>query len=136
MSKLVQLSVFAQNKPGKIEKITGILAREDINILAITISGSDGFGIIKLIVDDTARAEAVLKKSGVAVSLNEVLAIELVDRPGGLFQVMQALARTGINIENANIFIPLTREKAYLVVEVENLKKTKKILEKEGLPII
>ena len=136
MNSLTQISIFAQNKPGKLEKVTAALAAAGVNILAVAITGAEGFGIIKLIVDDSAAAERALNEGGFTFSREKILAVGLVDRPGGLHAVVQALARNGVNIENAHIFIPDKREKAYLVVEVDDAKATKKILEREGLDIL
>jgi len=87
MDKLKQISIFSENKPGRLEKLTKVLADEGVNILAINIASSNGFGVIKFIVDKCELAYQKLKQNGFTVSLNEVLAIEMVDRPGGLFEV-------------------------------------------------
>ncbi|HBI47772.1 MAG TPA: amino acid-binding protein, partial [Smithella sp.] len=79
-----QLSIFAENKSGKLAQITGVLAKEKINIRATTIATADTFGIINLIVDDPQRAEAVLSQAGMTVHLREVLAVLIPDTPGGL----------------------------------------------------
>ena len=87
MEQLMQISIFSENKPGRLTKITKVLAEEGVNILAINIASSDGFGVIRFIVDKCDLAAQKLRQKGFTVSLNEVLAIELVDRPGGLFEV-------------------------------------------------
>src|SRR4030042_3774428 len=78
-----QLSIFAENKPGRLAAVTKVLAKEKINIRATTISTSDTFGVINLIVDDPARAKDVLTKAGMTVSLCKVLAVVIPDQPGG-----------------------------------------------------
>lgn len=136
MKELAQLSVFAQNKPGKLEKVTEALSAAGVNIMAVAITGGDGFGLIRVIVNDREGAEAALNAGGFTFSREEILAVGLEDRPGGLYEVVRALARHGINIENAHILIPEKREKAYLVVEVEDVKATRGLLERDGLEIL
>jgi len=133
MDKLKQISIFSENKPGRLEKITKVLADEGVNILAINIASSNGFGVIKFIVDKCELAYQKLKQKGFTVSLNEVLAIEMVDRPGGLFEVAQLLSKKRINIENAYVFILESRKRAFLIVEVEDIERAKKLLQQENL---
>ena len=133
MDKVMQVSVFSENKPGRIEKITGIFADEGINILAIAITSTNGFGIIKLLVDKYERAYEKLKESGFTVTLNEVLAIEMKDSPGGLYEVSHILSKNSINIENAYVYVVESRARAFLLVEVKDIEKAKESLSKEHL---
>jgi hypothetical protein len=127
-----QLSVFAENKPGRLAAVTGIIAREKINIRATTIATSDTFGVINLIVDDPKRAQAALSKAGMTANLREVLAILIEDKPGGLDELMQMLAREDVNINNAYGFVLESREKAVFVVDVDQTEKARKIIENAG----
>jgi len=129
----MQISVFAENKPGKIEKITRVLEEEGINILAINIASSDSFGVIRFLVDKCDRAYRRLKEDGFTVSQNEVLAIGMKDRPGGLHEVVRVLTRHKINVENAYVLVPEARKKAYLIIEVKEIEKAKVLLSKEDL---
>jgi hypothetical protein len=133
MDKVMQVSVFSENKPGRIEKITGIFADEGINILAIAITSTNGFGIIKLLVDKYERAYEKLKESGFTVTLNEVLAIEMKDSPGGLYEVSHILSKNSVNIENAYVYVVESRARAFLLVEVKDIEKAKESLSKEDL---
>ncbi|MGO9377275.1 MAG: ACT domain-containing protein [Dissulfurispiraceae bacterium] len=133
MDKVMQVSVFSENKPGRIEKITSIFAEEGINILAIAITSTNGFGIIKLLVDKYELAYEKLKQSGFTATLNEVLAIEMRDSPGGLYEVSHILSKNGINIENAYVYVVESRARAFLLVEVRDIEKAKGILSKEDL---
>ncbi|HUN55632.1 MAG TPA: ACT domain-containing protein [Smithella sp.] len=127
-----QLSIFAENKSGKLAKVTGVLAKEKINIRATTIATADTFGIINLIVDDPKSAEAVLSQAGMTVHLREVLAVLIPDTPGGLDKLMQLLHQEGININNAYGFVLESSRKAVFVVDVDQMQKTEKILEERG----
>jgi hypothetical protein len=127
-----QLSIFAENKPGKLAQVTGILAKEKISIRATTIATADTFGIINLIVDDPKRAEAALAKAGMTVHLREVLAILIPDKPGSLDSLTQLFYQEGININNAYGFVLESLKKAVFIVDVDQIQKTEKLLEQKG----
>jgi len=127
-----QLSIFAEDKPGKIAHVTSVLAKEKISIRATTISTADTFGVINLIVDDPKRAEAVLTQAGLTVHLRNVLAVLIDDKPGGLDNLMQLLYQEGININNAYGFVLESSKKAVFVVDVDKTEKTEKLLEEKG----
>lgn len=127
-----QLSIFAENKPGKLAHVTQVLARENINIRATTISTSDTFGVISLIVDDPKRAEAALAGEGMTVHLRNVLAVLIPDKPGGLNDLMQLLYQEAVNVNNAYGFVLESSRKAVFVVDVDQMEKTEKLLEKHG----
>jgi hypothetical protein len=127
-----QLSIFAENKPGRLAAVTQALAKEKINIRATTISTSDTFGVINLIVDDPARAGAVLTKAGMTVSLSPVLAVVIPDQPGGLDRLTQLLFSENVNINNAYGFVLEGNRKAVFVVSVDQIEKAEVLLEKNG----
>jgi len=127
-----QLSIFSENKPGKLAIVTSVLAKEKVNIRATTISTSDTFGVINLIVDDPKRAQAVLTRTGMLVKIRSVLAVLLDDQPGGLDKLAQLLAEENINVNNAYGFVLENRVSAVFVVDVDQPEKAEKILEKKG----
>ncbi|MBE0558705.1 MAG: ACT domain-containing protein [Proteobacteria bacterium] len=127
-----QLSIFAENKPGRLAAVTQILAKEKINIRATTIATSDTFGVINLIVDDPPHAEAVLKKAGMTVRLSRVLAVVIPDQAGGLDKLTQLLFAEGININNAYGFVLEGARKAVFVVSVDRIEAAEKLLEEKG----
>jgi hypothetical protein len=127
-----QLSIFVENKPGRLAAVTKVLAKENINIRATTIATSDTFGVINLIVDDPPRAEEVLTKAGMTVSLNRVLAVVIPDEPGGLDRLTNLLQMEKVNINNAYGFVLEGRRKAVFVVSVDQIEKTDALLEKNG----
>jgi len=133
MDKVMQVSVFSENKPGRIEKITKIFAQEGINILAISITSTNGFGIIKLLVNKPELAYEKLKGNGFTVTMSEVLAIEMKDSPGGLHEVSHILSERGVNIENAYVYVAESRARAFLLVEVKDIEKAKELLAKTDL---
>ncbi len=127
-----QLSIFAENKPGRLAKVTRILRKGKINLRAITISTSDAFGVINALVDDPKRACTLLEKEGLTVSLKEVLAVVIEDRPGGLDRLIELLFDNGINVENAYGFVLESRKNAVFVIDVDELDKAQLILKKGG----
>src|SRR5208283_4176284 len=133
MDKVTQISIFAENKLGKMEKVTKVFSDAKINILAISITSTNAFGIIKLMVDKPELALEKLKEDGFTVSLTEVLAIEMTDQPGGLHDVVHILAQNNVNIENASVYVAESRKRAYLLVEVKDIDKAKKLFENVNL---
>jgi hypothetical protein len=127
-----QLSVFAEDKPGKLAHVTSVLAKAKISIRATTISTSDTFGVINLIVDDPQSAEKAPTDTGMTVHLKSVLAVLIPDKPGGLDKLMQLLYREGININNAYGFVLESSARAVFVVDVDQIEKTEKLVEKNG----
>lgn len=123
-----QINVFAQNQPGRLERLTEVLREEGINIRAITIAGADDYGVIKLLVDDPQAAYLSLQREGFSAFLKDVIAVIMDDRPGGLHRVCKELGERGVNIEDAYGFVVKDRHTAVLVVEVEKIPEAEKIL--------
>ncbi|MCX6089487.1 MAG: ACT domain-containing protein [Candidatus Atribacteria bacterium] len=131
-----QISVFAENKPGRIEKITRLFWKEKVNIRAITISSANGFGVIKVLVDQPQKAFDALRAEGLPVYQQEVIAISMDDQPGELYKVARVLSENNINIEDSYGFVVKNREKAVLVLQVESQPQTQSILEKNGFQLL
>ncbi len=131
-----QVSVFAENKPGKISRITEILSRKKINIRAITISDSGDYGIIKLLLDKPQAGNEALQSEGIASTLKDIVAIKIDDSPGGLHRAASVLSEKGVNVEDAYGFTIRENNLAVFVFQVENVPLTEKILESEGFEII
>ncbi len=131
-----QISVFAENKPGSLARVTGILAREKINIRATTIATSDAFGVINLIVDDPDRAFKALAKEGVMATMKDVIAVVIDDRPGGLDKLTQCLFKENININNAYGFVLESWKTAVFVLDVDHKEKTVEVLKQKGFKML
>jgi len=123
-----QLTVPVDNTPGKLARVSGVLAREKINIRAITISSFGERGFFNILVDDPTLARKALEKAGIKTDLKEVIAVLIDDRPGGMDRLAQLLGAEGINIENAYGFVLESSKTAVFVVHVSELEKTQKIL--------
>jgi len=131
-----QISIFAENRPGRLERITGILKDAGVNIRAITISTSDGFGVIKLLVDQPDLAYKKLVAEGVSASKQSILALLMDDRPGGLHRITGVLGQRNINIEDAYGFVVQDRKQAVLVLEIEKMPQAAGILSQEGVHVL
>ncbi|MCX7981468.1 MAG: ACT domain-containing protein [Syntrophales bacterium] len=131
-----QISVFAENKPGKLAAVTRVLAQEGINIRATTIATSDTFGVINLMVDKPQKALEALGKAGMLVKTRKVLAVLIPDRPGGLDRLAQTLAVAEINVNNAYGFVLEKGTQAVFVVDVDQLEKAEQLLQAEGFTTV
>jgi len=134
--KIKQVSVFARNEPGRIKKITEVLADENINIRAITIASGDDYGVVKLLVSDPLRACRALKKEGLSVALNEVIAVQMEDKPGGLCKILKIFTENKINIEDAYGFVIKSGEVAVLVINIANIEEGIKILSSQDVRLL
>jgi len=113
--KIKQLSVFLENKPGALSAPCRLLAKADINIQTCSLADTREFGILRLVVEDTEKARRLLQRNGFAVKVTEVIALEVVDEPGGLAAILDALEGTGINIEYAYSLSGRTKGHALLL---------------------
>jgi len=129
---LKQISVFVENKPGRLAAVTEKLYEKGINIRAFTIAEAGDFGIIRMVVDKTSEAYKTLKDAGFTVSLTDVLAVEVEDRPGSLYRIAKALGDEGINIEYVYAFTS-EEHKALIILRVSDAERAKKVLEKLGV---
>jgi hypothetical protein len=134
MSAVNLLAVFVENKPGQTARITKMLADADVNICWVTIANSGSFGVMKFLVDKHDHAVRALKDKALMVSLLEVLAVEVPDKPGSLQAVADLLGRNNINLDNCSGFVANNR--AVLVIEVHALAQARAILEKQGLHLL
>jgi len=99
MMKVKQLSVFLENKAGRLANVTKVLGAADINILALSLADTSDFGILRLIVNDVEKAKDVLKANHFVCMITEVTAVEVDDRPGGLARILDVLVGKGVNVE-------------------------------------
>jgi hypothetical protein len=128
-----QISVFVENKPGRIERVTEILAKAKVNIRAFTLSGTYEYGVMKLLVDQPDKALEILTTQGIPASKREILAVLMDDRPGGLYRIAKAFGQRKMNIEDAYGFVIQDKKRAVLVVDVEKINEAKSVLREEGL---
>lgn len=131
-----QISVFLENKEGRVAQVTKILSDSKINIRALSIADTTEFGILRLIVDKPEKAEKALKGEGFTVSITEVIAVSIEDEPGGLAKALQVLHEGKISVEYIYAFISTTGHKANVILRVENCEKAINTLEGEGFLVL
>ncbi|NLY18394.1 MAG: ACT domain-containing protein [Clostridiaceae bacterium] len=131
-----QISVFIENKIGRLAKVTQILGEYNIDISALSIADTADFGVLRLIVNNPGKAKEVLEQQGFAVSVNNVIAIEVDDRPGGLSKVLAIFDKRGIGIEYMYAFVGYCEPgKALVIIRVENPEEALAVLQKEDVHI-
>jgi hypothetical protein len=127
-----QITVFAENKPGRISYVARTLGKNNINIRAITISDRGEYGLINIIADDPDKAYQVLLNEGFSVSRNYVIGVIMKDRPGALADVTEYLNENGINVANAYGFILQEGDRAVLILEIDDFDKAEEAIQRGG----
>lgn len=131
-----QISVFLENKIGRLAEITELLGENKINIRALAIADTTEFGILRLIVDDPQKTQNVLKKKGFAAKQTDVIVVQVKDKPGGLANILRVLQKSGVNVEYLYAFVKQSGEDAFVVFRIENSDKALKELQEEGVRIL
>ena len=131
-----QLSIFIENRKGRLEEITRILGENDIDIRALSIADTTDYGILRLIVNDSSKAEQVLSKNNITVSITKVLAIAVSNTPGGLHGAIKVLSSNDIEIEYMYAFINPKKDAAFVVIRVEDNDKASEILQDGGISML
>jgi len=128
-----QLSVFVENKPGKLVEALEALSAAKIDLRAMSLADTSDFGILRIIVDKPSEALLVLNDAGFLVKSSEVLAVVIDDKPGGLAAVLRILSDVGVDIEYTYAFIAHSHDKAYVILRVDNNDAAAKILKASGI---
>jgi hypothetical protein len=131
-----QISLFLENKKGRLWEAMDVLAKAKINIRALSIADTSDFGILRLIVPDPEKAKKVLMKSNFAFRENDVIAVEVSDRPGGLAGVLKILTDADINVEYMYAFVEKSGKKAVVVLRTDSISNGKKALKKAGVAVL
>ncbi|WP_066632737.1 ACT domain-containing protein [Desulfolucanica intricata] len=134
--RVKQVSVFLENKYGRLARVTQVLSENNINIRALSIADTTDFGILRLIVNNPDKAFDALKVDGFTVSVTDVLAVEVPDTPGGLNGALEILGQAGINIEYLYAFLQKASNAALVVFRVEQMDAAIKALEAKGINIL
>ena len=134
--KAEQLSVFLENRAGRLAEVTHTLAEAGINIRALSLADTSDFGMLRLIGCDHLEATRVLKEIGVAVGRASVVAVEVADTPGGLDAVLQLVSRNGINVEYMYAFVQRDQESAVMIFRFDKVDHAVDVLKDNGFTII
>ena len=131
-----QLTVFVENRRGCLAEITDLLAKNGIDMRALSIADTKDFGILRLIVSDTQKALRVLRENCVLVQTTDVIGVKLSDRTGELSSALAALDRAGINVEYLYAFLTRVAQNAYVVLRVEDNGAAADVLTKAGFAMV
>jgi hypothetical protein len=134
--KVKQLSIFMENRAGRMAEIARQLGEARINIRALSLADTSDFGILRLIVNDVDKAMKILKDSGHTVSLTEVVAVEVPDSPGGLASVLEPLRDAGVNVEYMYAFVEKATDKAVVIFRFEDVDAAVKVLAKVKISVL
>ena len=131
-----QLTVFVQNKKGTVASVTDILSKNNVNLRALSIAETQDFGILRIVVNDTATAEKVLTENGYLIKTIDVVGVKIGDEPGQLTSALSVLDYAGVNVEYLYAFMARTEKHAYVVLRVEENDEAESILVNAGFKLI
>lgn len=134
--KVDQLSIFLENRAGRLAEVTRILSEANVNIRALSLADTSDFGILRLIVSDFDTAKTKLKEAGFTVGRTSVVAVEISDAPGGLNSILTMLQDSGINVEYMYAFVRQSGDSAVLIFRFDRTDQGIEILQKNDINII
>jgi hypothetical protein len=131
-----QISVFLENKKGRLAEVTRTLSHEKINIRALSLADTADFGVLRIIVDNPDRSLAILKSHGFVAQVTEVVAVEVEDRPGGLSRILEVLDQDNVNVEYMYAYVEKSRDNAIVICRIDDRERALQILEKNGIATV
>ena len=134
--KVEQISVFLENRAGRLGEVTRLLSEAGINIRALSLADTSDFGILRLIVTDHEKAKQVLKEGGFTVGRTNVVAAEVEDKPGGLHHILDVLSKNDVNVEYMYAFVQQSGKNAVLIFRFDRTDQAIEVLQKNGVRII
>jgi hypothetical protein len=134
--KVKQISIFLENKAGRLAEVTNILGKSGINIRALSLADTTDFGILRLIVNDMEKASRTLKDHGFTVGETEVLAVEVPDHPGGLGEILKIIQDAGLNVEYMYAFVERSSDNAVIIFRFDNVDEAMRVLLEKGVTIL
>ena len=134
--KITQISVFLENRKGRLFDVCALLGKNRINIRALTIAETESFGVLRIVVDKPDTAVKLLNENGFVANLTDVVAIEVSDKPGGLADVLKVFADNDVNVEYMYGFVEKFSDKALLVFRFEDTDLAQRILTENNIKIV
>ncbi len=131
-----QISIFLENKKGRLAEVTQTLAREKVNIRALSLADTSDFGVLRIIVDKPERCLSALKAASFVAQVTEVIAVEVEDEPGGLARILEALDRDDVNVEYMYAYVEKSRENAVVICKIDDRERALQVLEKNGISVL
>ncbi len=133
--KIKQISVFLENKKGRLYEALKALAKGGVNIRALSIADTSDFGILRMIVNNPDLAKRVLEEAGFTTKITSVIAVGVKDEPGGLAEILRILYEHDINVEYVYAFVEKSGEEALVVLRTNNLERTIDLLQERGVKL-
>ncbi len=131
-----QISIFLENKSGRIAEVTSVLAEAGINIRTLSLADTTDFGVLRLILSDADEAEKTLKNAGLTVRKTDVVAVEVEDKPGGLNNILDILGKSEVNIEYMYTYVHQAGDNAVMIFKFTDIEKAISRLGQQGINII
>ncbi len=129
-----QISIFLENKFGRLNEILSLIAKENVRIISATVADTSEFGILRIIATDPYKAFQVLKENKISANMSEVFAIITPSRAGQFAQTIECFTKAGISIEYMYCFS--TKEKGVLILRANNVEAAKEVIRRENFPLI
>jgi hypothetical protein len=134
--KITQISIFLENRKGRLSDVCSLLGANDVNIRALTIAETESFGVLRIVVDKSDVAIKLLRDNHFVANFTDVVAIEVPDKPGGLASILKVFADNDVNIEYMYGFVEKFSDKALLVMRFEDTDFAQQILAKHNIHVI
>ena len=131
-----QLSIFVENKFGRLESIIDAIGKKGVNIRALSIADTTDFGILRIIVDNTDKAKSALDEIGVIAKATDVIAVYIDDKTGGLASILKLITDKGISVEYMYAFLSRNEGKALMVLKADDEPETAKVLTSNGVKLL
>ena len=128
-----QISVFLENRAGQFAEITGLLAKNGVDLRAVSIAETADYGVLRMIVDHAEKATAILMQHGYLMTMTPVLVVAVPDQPGGVAEILATLAEGNIDIEYMYSLFTHAAGKAYIVFRVAEAEKFVALLSNHGI---
>ncbi len=134
--KVEQISIFIENKSGRLAEVSGILGDSGVNIRALSLADTSDFGILRLIVDDSEKALQVLRGHKFTVSKTEVIGVAVPDSPGGLSSILHILDQNNVNVEYMYAFVERSGDNAVIIFRFDDIDEAIRVLAENGITIL
>lgn len=131
-----QISIFLENKKGRLAEVTHLLAAEKVNIRALSLADTADFGVLRIIVNDPDACLAVLKAHSIVAQVTEVIAVEIEDKPGGLARALAVLDGAGLNVEYMYAYVEKKKDNAIVICKIDDRQRALGVLADKGVATV
>jgi hypothetical protein len=134
--KIKQISIFLENRKGRLYDVCSLLGKHDINIRALNVAETESFGVLRIVVNKAEEVVKALGDAGIVAKITDVIAVEVEDRPGGLADILKVLADEDVNVEYMYGFVEKSSDKALMVLRFDDVDKAAEVLKKHNIKIV